>query len=225
MTTIKVLIAEDHPIYRDGLYEAINSARNMEVVGQAATGEETMRLAAEYHPNVILMDINMPQHDGLEVTQRIRSAAQVDHPRPGILILTGDSDMTLLSAAIMAGADGYLLKHTDKAGLLRAIEAVASGQLIFGPEVAQVVRSLISKEESPTTSYLFPELTEHQRNILGFLLEGHNASEIAQHLDREKKTIQNSISAIYNRLKVHGREDLLQKIRERKETPRRTTYR
>ncbi|MBX3083381.1 MAG: response regulator transcription factor [Anaerolineae bacterium] len=217
MEKIKVLVAEDHPMYRDGLTNALNASSVIEVIAEASTGEEAIQQMHLHRPDVILMDINMPDYDGIETTRRIIETAQrANRPRPSILILTGDKDLTLLYAAMAAGADGYLLKGTDKLGLIRAIEAVMNGQTIFDAELKEIVKGSMNSGVSRTTYTLFPELSSSEIKLLALLLEGYLPDEIAPKLGVQEKTIQNKISLMCQKLKVRGRRALIEKAQERK---------
>src|SRR5919107_5049293 len=161
--SIRVLIADDHPLFRDGMRGLLGSLPDMEVVGEASSGEQAMELARELQPDVILMDIQMPGINGIEATREILHVS----PRIGVLVVTMFEDDDSVFAAMRAGARGYLLKDSSGQEVGHAIRAVASGEAIFGPGVAQRLISFFSAPSNPARSQrAFPELTEREEEIL-----------------------------------------------------------
>jgi DNA-binding NarL/FixJ family response regulator len=195
---IRVLIADDQTITRTGLQHLLAEDEGIEVVGAARTGAEAVDMAASLQPDVILMDLRMPDGNGIEATRRIYRAS----PRIGILVLTVFEDDTSVFPAIRAGARGYLLKHTEQDELLRAIRTVAQGGAIFSPGIAQRVLGYLSVPPPVAAGAIFDELAPREREILEGIARGQTNSEIATQLNLSPKTISNYISNIL--LKVHA---------------------
>ena len=209
MNAIRVLIADDHPLFRDGMHGLLDSVEDTEVVGEAATGEEAVGLAAEARPDVILMDIKMPGINGIEATREVLSK----NPNIGILVVTMLEDDDSVFAAMRAGARGYLLKGAEQAEVLRAIRAVANGEAIFGPGIARRVMGLFSVEK-PRATQAFPELTEREQEILRLIASGHGNAEISSELFLSLKTVQNHVSNIFRKLQVADRAQAAIRARE-----------
>jgi DNA-binding NarL/FixJ family response regulator len=207
MTPIRVLIADDHPLFRDGLRVLLDSIPQTEVAGEAATGEEVLDRVAVLQPDVILMDIQMPGMNGIEATQRILHI----NPDIGIVVLTMFEDDDSVFAAMRAGARGYILKGADQTEILRAIGAAARGEALFGTAIAKRLMSFFSV---PRPSEAFPELTEREREILTLIAQGLNNTEIAEQLVLSPKTVRNHISNIFNKLQVTGRAQAIVRARE-----------
>src|SRR6266852_3092857 len=210
MEPIRVLIADDHPLYRDGLRAMLGAAAEPELVGEAATGDEAIAQAADLQPDVLLMDLQMPGTNGIEATRHIRQTS----PHIAILVLTMFSDDDSVFTALRAGAQGYVLKGADRAELLRAITAVSRGEAIFSPTIAQrLMRHFapLSAERMPT---LFPELTDRERGILELIAQGRSNTEIAGRLVLSPKTVRNHISNILSKLQVADRAQAIIRARE-----------
>ena len=158
MEPIRILIADDHPHFRDGLRALLVSASDLEVVGEAADGEEAISLAADLQPDVILMDLGMPGVGGIEATRRILRTS----PHIAILVVSMFEDDDSVFAALQAGARGYLLKGALKAEILRSIRAVSSGEAIFGPTIARRLMQYFSHPHPAAPPDAFPELTERE---------------------------------------------------------------
>ncbi|GAC1436435.1 MAG: response regulator transcription factor [Ktedonobacteraceae bacterium] len=198
---IRILLADDHPIFRFGMRTLLTSMPDMTVVGEAATGEEAVQLVETLLPDVVLMDIHMPGMSGIEATTRIR----IQHPRTAILIVTMLDDDSVF-AAMRAGARGYLLKGAEPAETLRAIRAVASGEAIFSPGVAErVIHYFAHPAVSPTHGVSLAQLSEREREVLTLIAQGFTNTAIAERLVLSPKTIRNYISEIYSKLQVTDR--------------------
>ena len=211
MEQIRVLIADDHPLFRDGLRTLLQSGSEAEVVGEAATGDETIAKAATLQPDVILMDIHMPGTNGIEATRRILHTS----PHISILIVTMYEDDDSVFAAMRAGARGYLLKGADQDETLRAIQAVSRGEAIFSPAIAKrLIRYFSPTKVSTTPPQAFPELTEREREILALLAHGHTNAEIAQRLVISLKTVRNHLSNVFSKLQVADRAQAIIRARE-----------
>jgi len=210
METIRVLIADDHVLFRDGLRALLNSVPDVEFVGEAATGDEAIAQAAALQPDVILMDIQMPGLNGIEATRRILQTS----PHIGVIVLTMFEDDDSVFAAMRAGARGYILKGADQAEVLRAIRAVASGEALFGPAIAKKVIGFFSGARSAMPPQVFPELTEREREILDLIAQGRNNAEIADRLVLSPKTVRNHVSNIFSKLQVADRAQAIVRARE-----------
>ena len=209
MSPIRVLIADDHPLFRDGMHGLLDSVEETEVVGEAADGEEAVRLSGELSPDVILMDLNMPNKNGIEATREILRR----NSDAGILVVTMLEDDDSVFAAMRAGALGYLLKGAQQEEVLRAIKAVANGEAIFGPGIARRVMGLFSVEK-PKAPRAFPDLTEREEEILALIAAGRSNSEISIHLFLSVKTVQNHVSNIFRKLQVADRVQAAIRARE-----------
>ena len=210
MESIRVLIADDHPVYRDGLRILLDSLPDAEVVGEAASGEEAVASALSLQPDVILMDLQMPGINGIEATRRILHTT----PHIGVLVLTMFEDDDSVFAAMRAGARGYLLKGADQQEILRAIRSVAHGEAIFGPAIAQRLMSFFANPTPPGPRQSFPELTEREGEILGMIAQGQSNTEIADRLGLSEKTIRNHVSNIFSKLQVADRAQAIVRARE-----------
>jgi DNA-binding NarL/FixJ family response regulator len=210
MDKIRILIADDHTLFRDGLRALFASLLDIETVGEAATGEEAIAQAATLQPDVILMDIQMPGINGIEATQRILRAS----PHIGIIVLTMFEDDASVFAAMRAGARGYILKGADQAEMLRAIRAVASGEALFGPAIAKRLMNYFAASRSAAQAQIFPELTDRERELLNLIAQGYNNTEIAERLVLSPKTVRNHISNIFSKLQVADRAQAIVRARE-----------
>jgi DNA-binding NarL/FixJ family response regulator len=219
MERIRVLIADDHPVYRDGLRSLLDSLPEAEVVGEAASGEEAVSMAQSVQPDVILMDLQMPGINGIEATRRILHVT----PHIGVLVVTMFEDDDSVFAAMRAGARGYLLKGAGQTDILRGIKSVANGEAIFGPAIAQRLISFFANPGPPMPPQTFPELTDREREILTMIAQGHSNSAIADHLVLSQKTVRNHVSNIFSKLQVADRAQAIVRAREaglgRDETP------
>jgi DNA-binding NarL/FixJ family response regulator len=213
MERIKVLIADDHPVFRYGMRALLSAEPDIELVGEATDGEEAIQLAASLHPDVILMDLNMPGTNGIEATRRILEAGP--QREVGILMLTMFEDDDSIFAAMRAGARGYVLKGADGAETLRAIRAVARGEAIFGPSIARRLTQYFAapRQEAAETG-AFPELTERERDILALIALGYTNTAIADRLYLSPKTVRNYVSSIFAKLQVADRAGAIVRARE-----------
>ncbi|HEY6409602.1 MAG TPA: response regulator transcription factor [Ktedonobacteraceae bacterium] len=209
MEQIQILIADDHPVFRDGLRVLLTSAAEMAVVGEATTGAETISMATMLQPDVILMDIRMPELNGIEATRQIVS----NSPHIGILVLTMYEDDDSVFAAMRAGARGYLLKGADRDEILGAIRAVHMGGAIFSATIAQRLMHYFSTLE-PTVPRAFPDLTDREREILTLLAQGYTNTTIAERLVLSPKTVRNNVSNIFSKLQVVDRAQAILRARD-----------
>jgi len=208
MDQIRILIADDHPLFRDGLRALLESVPDMQVIGEVATGNEVMAQAKALQPDVILMDIKMPGLNGIEATRRILQAS----PHIRILVITMFEDDESVFAAIRAGARGYLLKGAVQEETLRAIRAVASGEAIFGPAIAERLMHYFGSTRPMGKSgpaQFFSELTDREYEILALLAQRKSNAEIAAHLVLSPKTVRNHVSNILSKLQVADRTEAM----------------
>jgi DNA-binding NarL/FixJ family response regulator len=208
--TVRVLIADDHPLFREGMHGRLDRVSDIAVVGEAASGEEAVELAKELEPHVVLMDIKMPGLNGIEATREILRAS----PRVGVLMLTMFEDDDSLFAAMRAGAKGYLLKDSGGEGVVNAIRAVTSGEAVFGPGVAERIIGFFSVPRSAAPQRAFPELTEREEGVLSLVAQGKSNQEIARQLFVSLKTVRNHVSHILLKLQVADRAQAVIRARD-----------
>src|SRR5262245_59736147 len=178
-----------------------------EIVGEASNGLEAVELARELQPDVVVMDLQMPELNGIEATQRIVE----ESPHIGVLVLTMFEDDDSVFAAMRAGARGYLLKGADQAEIVRAIHAVGSGEAIFGPHIARRVMDFFSGER---TAVPFPDLTAREREVLELVAQGRSNAEITRALVLSPKTVRNHVSNVFTKLQVADRAQAIVKARD-----------
>jgi DNA-binding NarL/FixJ family response regulator len=209
--TRRVIIADDHATFVRTLSAVLRSA-GIDVVGTASTGEEAVRVALDLQPDVALMDVHMPGIDGIQATALISDAA----PHVGVVVLTMFDDDDSVFAAMQAGARGYLVKGAPAHEILRAVEAAAQGEAIFGPVVARRLRVFFNDRASATSGNVlaFPDLTARERAVLDELAAGRDNTEIASRLFLSQKTVRNYVSAIFSKLQVAGRSEAIVKARD-----------
>ena len=204
---IRILIADDHPIFRDGLRGLLESVADTAVVGEATTGEEAVARAAALQPDVVLMDLKMPGLNGIEATRRIVGAS----PHVGVLVVTMYDDDDSVFAAMRAGARGYLLKDADQEDLLRAIQA-RPGEAEPQAPAAQPERPVSPVAQGPRFRRGGP--TAREREVLALIAEGRNNAMIAARLSLSLKTVQNHVSNILSKLQVADRAQAIVRARE-----------
>jgi DNA-binding NarL/FixJ family response regulator len=207
--SIRVLIADDHPLFRDGLRGLLASRDGLEVVGEAASGQEAVTLAAADLPDVVVIDLHMPGLNGIDATRRIIAAS----PHTAVLVLTMFSDDDSVFAAMRAGARGYLLKGAGQVEIVQAIQTVARGEAVFGPAIADRVLAYFSGPP-PAPAEAFPELTQREREVLELLARGELNAAIARRLGLSAKTIRNHVSNIFAKLQVADRAQAVIRARE-----------
>ena len=208
--TIRVLIADDHAVFRWGLRTLLGSEPDMEVVGEAAGGKEVLERAAELRPDVILMDIQMPQLNGIEATRRILEA----NPHVGVVVLTMFEDDESVFSAMRAGARGYVLKGAPPSEILKVVRAVGDGEAHFGPEIAKRLMDFFSAPKPVSLEEAFPELTSREVEILNLIAQGHSNAKIAARLFVSPKTVANHLSHIFTKLQVADRAHAIIRARE-----------
>lgn len=214
MSHLKLMIADDHKLFREGLKALLAVTEDIEIIGEAEDGNTAVRTCRELQPDIILMDIDMPGLSGIRATQQILE----ERPQTGIIMLTMLEDDASIFNAMRAGARGYLLKGADPAEVLSVIRAVADGQALFGPAIAARVlsyfRELGVRPVSTQTSTSFPELTERELEILRLISQGLNNQEIARKLVLSPKTVRNHITNIFSKLQVADRAQAIVRARE-----------
>jgi DNA-binding NarL/FixJ family response regulator len=208
---IRVVIADDHPMFRYGLTAALTMTTEVEVVGEAADGEELLALVERTAPHVVLTDLSMPGMDGVTATRRLVAR----HPDIGVLVLTMHEEDELVFAALRAGARGYRLKGAGRAEIVRAVLAVATGDAIYGAAVAgRIVVEFFTDAQRAYAANAFPELTDRERDVLDLIATGCGNHEIARRLALADKTVRNHVSAIMFKLHVHDRAGAVAKARD-----------
>jgi DNA-binding NarL/FixJ family response regulator len=206
----RVLVADDHAAFRAGLVAVLESAGDLALAGEAATGGDAVDAVASLQPDVVLMDINMPGIDGVEATRRIVDGS----PHVAVLVLTMHDDDDTVFSAVRAGARGYLLKGASRAELLRAVRAVAAGEAIFGPGVARRLMDFFARPSSRPDAAAFPELTEREREILELVAQGRSNADITATLVLSPKTVRNHVSNIFSKLQARDRADAIVRARQ-----------
>ena len=210
MDTIRVLIVDDHQLFRDGLKALLHSAPETEVAGEASTGEEAVRLAPECEPDVILMDLQMPGIGGIEATRRIVDAGC----QANILMVTMFEDDPSVFAAMRAGARGYVLKGAKHDEMLRAVRAAAQGLAIFSPSIAARMARFFAAGQRAAPEQAFPELTGREREVLDLIARGESNADIARSLTISVKTVRNHVSNIFAKLQVADRAQAVIRARD-----------
>ncbi|MDX1417200.1 MAG: response regulator transcription factor [Candidatus Promineifilaceae bacterium] len=207
---IQVLIADDHPLFRFGLRALLEAEPGTAVIGEATNGREAVAMSAELQPDVIVMDINMPDLNGIEATKQILA----HNPDANILIMTMFDDDTVF-AAMRAGARGYLLKGVEGEETLQAIRAVAAGQAIFSPKVAErLIQYFAAVPRQGSAVPPFPDLTPRELEVLQLIAQGLTNNAIAERLVLSPKTVRNQVSTIFSKLQVANRAEAIVRARE-----------
>jgi len=210
MEQLRVLIADDHPLFRKGMRGLLESVPEMEVVGEAATGQEAITLAADLAPDVIVMDLQMPGSTGIAATRAILNAS----PHIRILMVTLYEDNESVFTAIRAGARGYILKDAGADEITAAIQAVGRGEAIFSPAIANRLIDFFATPYPQVPKDIFPTLTSREREILQLIAQGQTNAEMAQQLSLSVKTVQNYVSNVYSKLQVADRAQAIIRARE-----------
>lgn len=206
---IKILIADDHTLFREGMQAILSTVPDCAVVGEAIDGEDAIHKAVELSPDIILMDIQMPKMNGIDAARRVLLA----QPQVGIIMLTMLEDDASVFAAMRAGARGYILKGADKAEVLKTVRAVAEGEALFGPAIAQRITRFFSAGVMGVAQP-FPDLTVRERDVLALIAQGRNNTEIADRLVISAKTLSNHISNIFSKLQVADRAQAIVKAKD-----------
>jgi DNA-binding NarL/FixJ family response regulator len=213
---VRVLVADDHTVFRHGLRALLESVPDLELVAEAGTGQVALAQARELQPDVVLMDINMPDPlaapgqalNGIAATRSIVDAL----PRTAVVMLTMYADDDSLFAAMRAGARGYVLKGADEAELLRVLRAAAQGEALFGPTIAQRLVTFFSDGRRRVPE--FPELSDREREVLTLIAQGSSNAVIAERLVLSPKTVRNHVTSIFSKLQVADRAEAIVRARE-----------
>jgi DNA-binding NarL/FixJ family response regulator len=207
---VRVVVIDDHPLFRQGIGALIRDSSDTELVGEGASGERAVELCAQERPDVVVMDVHMPGLGGVAATRRITQS----HPDIAILMLTMMDDDDSVFAAMRAGARGYVLKGADPAEILRAVIAVANGQAIFGASLAHRVNQYFAGAAANPALQPFSELTGREREVLALLATGAANTEIASRLSLSEKTVRNNVSNIFAKLRVADRAAAVARARD-----------
>jgi DNA-binding NarL/FixJ family response regulator len=200
MTPVRVVVADDHPMFRFGLVAALAGCEQVQVVGEAADGEELLAEVERERPDVVITDLAMPRLDGVTAAARIKER----RPSVGVLMLTMHEDDEALLAAMQAGANGYLLKGADRDDIVRAVVSVARGEAVYGPGAARRIVDFFTGAPR-VAAPAFPGLTPREREVLDLMASGLGNHEIARRLVLSDKTVRNHVSAIFAKLAVSDR--------------------
>ena len=208
--SIRVLIADDHPVFVSGLTVTFAGCDDIEVVGTADDGRSVVAAVAELAPDVVLMDVRMPHGNGIEATRAIVGSGS----SAAIVVLTMLDDDESVFSAMAAGARGYLVKGAPQERIIEAVRTVAAGDLVFGQDVAAQVLAFFSGPRGSRRGNPFPELTDRETEVLERIAAGHNNQRIARDLVLSEKTVRNHVSSIFAKLRVADRSEAIVRARE-----------
>ena len=207
---IRVVLADDHPMYRYGVEAVLADVPAIDLVATVSSGEELLALVERVHPDVVLTDVRMPDLSGLEVTRRLVAA----DPELPVLVLTMHDDDETVYGALRAGARGYLLKGADGSELVSVIQTLAAGGTVFGPAVARRIVGFFLESSHRYREGTFPELTRREGEVLELVAAGHRNCVIARTLHLSEKTVRNHLSSILLKLQVEDRSAAIVRARE-----------
>lgn len=210
MTALRVVIADDHPMYRDGIRALLAANPDAELVGEATTGDEAVALAAQARPDLVIMDVQMPGLDGIEATRRVVAG----NPEVRVLVVTMFEDDATVFRAMCAGARGYVVKGAGFEEMNRAVQAVGSGEAIFSPGIAARLAAFFENSRPAAPPEAFPELSDREREILDLIAGGARNPEIAHRLYLSPKTVRNYVSSILGKLQVADRAQAAARARD-----------
>jgi DNA-binding NarL/FixJ family response regulator len=206
---IRVLLVDDHPLFLEGVRAVLGSDPSIEVVGEAADVAGAIEVAAETVPDLVLMDLGLPDGSGIDATRAVLAAS----PETRVLVMTMSTDDDAVVAAMRAGARGYVVKGAGRDDLLDAVRTVASGGAVFSPTVADRLGSYFSGLAAQPGRELFPQLSEREREVLELMALGYDNRRIARELYLSDKTVRNHVSAVLGKLEVPGRSEAIQRAR------------
>lgn len=204
---IRVMIADDHPIVREGLRAVLAALPDFELVATAATGSEAVTAGTTHHPDVVVMDLHMPDLDGVQATRQLLAA----HPDTAVLVLTMYDDDDMLLAALKAGARGYLLKGASHSDIAQALRSIVAGGAVFGTGVADQILGRLAGRATPNP---FPQLTRRELEILELLAQGCGSQNIAHRLYLSAKTVRNHVANILAKLDLPDRAQAIAAARD-----------
>jgi len=208
--SIRVLIADDHPVFVSGLEITFAGCEDIEVIGTASDGNTAVAGVAELAPDVVLMDVRMPQRNGIEATRDIVASGS----STAIVVLTMFDDDESVFTAMAAGARGYLVKGAPQERIIDAVRSVAAGDLVFGQDVASQVLAFFAAPRRSRNDNPFPDLTDRETEVLERIAAGHNNQRIANALALSEKTVRNHVSSIFAKLRVADRSEAIVRARE-----------
>ena len=204
-----ILLADDHPLVLQGLRAVLDATDDLNVIAEAGTGREALRLCVEHRPDIVLMDLQMPGMNGIDATREVRRAA----PSTAVLVLTMFDDDDMVFAAVAAGASGYLLKGSNGADIIAAVRSVAAGQAVFGEALARRLQTWFTRSAA-RPERPFPELTDRERDILDGIAAGLTNAAIGAKLYLSPKTVANNVTSILTKLRVAHRAEAIVRARE-----------
>jgi DNA-binding NarL/FixJ family response regulator len=207
---IRVVVADDHPVFRRGLVGVLTEDPDVEVVGEASDGDEVTQVATDSMPDVVLMDLHMAPTGGVEATRRLAE----QHPEVAVLVLSMLDDDESVHAALRAGARGYLVKGADGERIVEAVRAVAAGEAVFGTDVAGRILGVLSAERRAARPGPFPMLTDREEELLTLIANGASNADIARRLVLSDKTVRNHITNIFAKLGVTDRSQAIVRARD-----------
>jgi DNA-binding NarL/FixJ family response regulator len=207
--TVRVVVVDDHPLFVDGLHRLLGSVPDLELAGVATTGTEALQIVEQAQPDVVLMDLHLPDLSGIEATRHIAASS-----RAAVLILSMLDDDDSVFAALRAGARGYLVKGAPPEEVLQAIRATANGETVFGASLASRILSYFAELHPKSPPLPFPQLSDREREVLDLLAHGHNNATIANRLYLSPKTIRNHVSNIIGKLQVADRTAAIIRARD-----------
>ena len=207
--TTTVLLVDDHPLFLDGVRAALSGVAGIEVVGEARDKAAALERAAALRPDVVLMDLNLPDGSGIDATREILAAA----PGTRVLVITMSADDDAVVAAMRAGARGYVVKGSGRADLVAAVSTVAAGGAVFSPSVAERLGSFFSGLAAQPGRELFPRLSDREREVLDLVARGHDNRRIARELFLSEKTVRNHVSTLLTKLEVADRAEAIARAR------------
>ncbi|MEL7832563.1 response regulator transcription factor [Fodinibius sp. Rm-B-1B1-1] len=205
MAPISVLIADDHEIIRFGISTYLSSSEDIEIVGEASTGEECLQLFQETHPDICILDIGMPDKDGIETAKEIRACEQ----ETKILILSMHIDKEILRRALSADINGYLLKNTEKRDLLHGIRAIVKGQQVFSDPISEMIKESFLTKTPDRNNHYQQDITEREREILQLIVDGLTSKEIAEKLYISPRTVDTHRANLMEKLQLNNIAELV----------------